>query len=159
MSKIIKSALIVAALVPSLALAQGNTVITKDLLVEMFDNMAKDTPWDLSRPVLWGYFFTDPSRQALERAAPLLECQGYRIVDIYLSDKDEPSESDLWWLHVEKVEVHTPDTLDQRNQVLHQFAHDEGIDTYDGMDVGPATESTESPPNNSFNPMPLRGTG
>jgi len=140
MSQIIESAMLVAALVPSIALAQGKIVITKDSLVEMFNNMAKDTSWDLSKPVLWGYFFTDSSRSVLERAAPLLESQGYRIVDIYLSDKDEPSESDLWWLHVEKVEVHTPDTLDQRNQLLYQFADGQGIDTYDGMDVGPANE-------------------
>jgi len=140
MWKIIKIALLLAALVPAIAQAQGKTMITRDSLVEMFDNMAKNTPWDLSKPVLWGYFFTDASRQKLQHAAPLLEKQGYRIVDIYLSDKEEPKEPDLWWLHVEKVEVHTPDTLDQRNQLLYQFADEQGIDAYDGMDVGPASE-------------------
>ncbi len=130
-------ALLVAA-AAGLSLAKGESVITKDQLVEMFDNMPKGPDWDTSKPLLWGYFFTDSSKETLQHAVPLLEQQGYKFVDIYLSDKDDPKEPDLWWLHVEKVEMHNPDTLDQRNQLLYQFADDHGIDSYDGMDVGPA---------------------
>ena len=43
---------------------------------------------------------------------------------------------DLWWLHVEKTEVHTPDSLHERNQALYRFAEEHGLDGYDGMDVG-----------------------
>ena len=94
--------------------AKGQNVITKDSLVEMFDNIAETTDWDMSGPMLWGYFFTHPSKDRLEQAAPALQSQGYRLVDIYLSDKDSPDEIDLWWLHVERVETHTPDTLHDR---------------------------------------------
>lgn len=46
--------------------------------------------------------------------------------------------------------MHNPDTLDQRNQLLYQFADDHGIDSYDGMDVGPAPANYPLLPNNSF---------
>lgn len=118
--------------------ARGSAVITKDALVEMFEGMAANTTWDLSRPLLWGYFFTDSSKGALERVAPLLESQGYRLVAIYQADKEASDEPDLWWLHVERIERHTPDTLDQRNQLFYRFADEHGLGSYDGMDVGPA---------------------
>jgi len=123
--------------VAGLSLAQGKSVITKGQLVEMFNNLPQGPDWDSSKPLLWGYFFTDSSKKKLQVAAPLLEQRGYRVVDIHLSDKDDPKEPDLWWLHVERVEIHNPDTLDQRNRLLYQFADDQGIDSYDGMDVGP----------------------
>jgi len=87
--------------------------------------------------LLWGYFFTANSKNELKVVVPLLESQGYRFVDIYLSEKENPKEPDLWWLHVEKIEIHTPDTLDKRNQELYRFADDHNLDSYDGMDVGP----------------------
>ena len=37
-----------------------------------------------------------------------------------------------------EVEVLTPDSLDHRNKALYQFAKEQGIGSYDGMDVGPA---------------------
>jgi len=117
---------------------EPTSVITKAQLQDMFRNMEKTSQWDLSKAMLWGYFFTDESRSDLASAARLLEAQGYRVVDIYLSDKDEKDDPDQWWLHVEKVEIHTPDTLDQRNKQLYAFADANGLDAYDGMDVGPA---------------------
>ena len=116
-----------------------NEVITKDQLVEMFDSMAKESSWDFKQPMLWGYFFTGTSTEELERIAPLLQTKGYKIGDIYLSDKDDESEPDLWWLHAEIVEIHSVDTLDLRNHELYKFADSQGIE-YDGMDVGPATK-------------------
>jgi hypothetical protein len=115
-------------------------VITREALVEMFENIDRDTHWDMSKPKLWGYFFTDSDKTKLEKVAPLLERDGYRLVKISLSDKDDPSEADLWWLHVEKIEVHTPDTLHERNRALYKFARSHDLDSYDGMDVGPVEE-------------------
>lgn len=112
-------------------------MITREQLVEMFAQIARDTDWDLAKPMLWGYFFTDSDKTKLERVAPLLEQQGYRFVEIFQTEKEDPGEPDMWWLHVEKVEVHTPVTLDQRNQKFYQFADEHHLDTYDGMDVGP----------------------
>lgn len=113
-------------------------MITRQQMVEMFEQIARDTQWDMTKPMLWGYFFTDSDETKLERVTPLLEQQGYRFVEIFQKEKEDPDEPDLWWLHVEKVEVHTPVTLDQRNQQFYQFADEHRLDSYDGMDVGPA---------------------
>lgn len=114
-----------------------NKSIFIEQLREMFSNIAANTDWDMSKPMLWGHFFahTEPGR--LEAAVPKLQAMGLRLVDIYLSDKEEEDEPDLFWLHMEQERAHDPESLDQRNDEFYLFAHEEGIDTYDGMDVGP----------------------
>jgi Regulator of ribonuclease activity B len=113
-------------------------VIDRESLVEMFESIADRGEWDMSQPMLWGYFFTNRNEAALRAAVPALNSDQYEFVDIYLSEKDDPSDEDLWWLHVQRVEVHTVDTLAARNDRLSEFASRHGIDSYDGMDVGPA---------------------
>jgi len=106
----------------------------------MFDSMSSNSGWDVSKPMVWGYFFTNSTRPPLESAAKLLASQGYRVVDIRIDDKDSPSDADSWWLHVEKIEVHTVDTLDGRNREFYGLAESLGLDSYDGMDVGPVEQ-------------------
>lgn len=124
--------------------AEGNKMneipgksITIEQLHEMFGNIKKETKWNISGDMLWGYFFTHNEPQLLEKVAGLLEKQGYKKVDIYLSDKEEPNERDQFWLHIEKIETHTPESLDERNDEFYIFANKNGIDSYDGMDIGP----------------------
>ena len=112
-------------------------IITLESLEEMFENIKKQTKWDTTKPLLWGYFFTNSNPKLLEMARDVLVKKGYRYVDIYLSDKDNPDDNDMWWLHIEKEEIHTPQSLDKRNDDLYNFANDFGLDSYDGMDVGP----------------------
>jgi hypothetical protein len=130
------AAMAFACLFSTDVLAREAAVITRDQLQEMFDSMSDR--WDVSEPLLWGYFFTHSSRVPLEKAAKLLEASGYRFVEIHLGDKESATEPDEWWLHVEKVEVHSVDSLDRRNQEFYRLAESLGLDSYDGMDVGPA---------------------
>ena len=113
-------------------------MITRAEIDRMFAGIAEDTDWDLAAPLLWGYFFTDAGADRLRAVAPLLEAQGYTVVDVFLGEKEDSSEPDEWWLHVEKLEVHTPASLDMRNQLLYAFARTHGLASYDGMDVGAA---------------------
>lgn len=117
-----------------------NKTITLESLREMFDSIAVDTDWDMSKPMLWGHFFTHSGPEALERAIPRLMAMGLKVVDIFIADKDAPDEPDLFWLQVEEVRAHTPESLDQRNDEFYRFAAEEGLDSYDGMDVGPAPD-------------------
>jgi hypothetical protein len=112
--------------------------IPKAQLQEMFDNIAAQTDWDMDCDMVWGYFFTDSDRSALGRASEKLQNQGYRIVDIFQPD-DEGTPLPYYFLHVEKVETHTVDSLYRRNTELEAFALANGLETYDGMDVGPVT--------------------
>ena len=128
--------LTILLLLTSDSFGQGS-MIPKHQLQDMFDSISESTDWDMSGDMLWGYFFTNSDRSALEQVAPILDEMGYSVKSIYLSDKDSEDESDLWWLHVEKVETHSVDSLYATNLVLHEFAEQHGIDSYDGMDVGP----------------------
>jgi hypothetical protein len=110
---------------------------SRDALEQMFTNIAQRTKWDMSKDMLWGYFFTNPSRKPLELASRDLSKLGYRVAKIYLSDKEDSKDPDLWWLHVERVEVHSAASLFKRNAELSSFAERHGLASYDGMDVGP----------------------
>ena len=38
---------------------------------------------------------------------------------------------------MQRVEAHSVDSLFARNEQLYEFATEHGLDSYDGMDVGP----------------------
>lgn len=92
--------------------------------------MRAKAPWNVDGPLLWGYFFFASSRDNLEQVASELDGKGYHIVGI------EAPRGKLR-LHVERVETHTPASLDARNQEFYELAERYGV-SYDGMDVGPA---------------------
>ena len=116
-----------------------NKVITIDQLDEMFNNIKEQGQWDITKPLLWGYFFTDSNPEKLEAISPKLQNMGYKLVGIFQAEKEEPNEPDLFYLHVEKVEVHDSQSLDKRNDEFYIFSSKEGIESYDGMDVGPVS--------------------
>jgi hypothetical protein len=120
-----------------------NKSITLDQLREMFANMGTKSKWDTSKPLLWGYFFTDSQPELLETAKNELVAKGYRFVDLYQSKPEGPGDV-LWWLHVEKEEVHTAKSLDKRNDEFYIFADQLGLGSYDGMDVGPIKPAASS---------------
>ena len=113
-----------------------------DTVIDMFANIKSDTNWNLDEPMLWGYFFTDAKQEKLHLLIPVLENQGYRAVDIHAAELDEDADEDeqddeYFILHVEKEEIHSPNSLHERNAQLHALAESHGVDSYDGMDVGP----------------------
>ncbi|MEI7614320.1 MAG: ribonuclease E inhibitor RraB [Betaproteobacteria bacterium] len=101
-------------------------------LEDMFADMRSNPALNADGVLLWGYFFTDRDEEKLNQAAYALEDLGYRFVEIYPCDGE-----DSYWLHVERMEAHTPVTLFDRNVLLEAFAQKFGLLTYDGMDVGP----------------------
>jgi len=61
-----------------------------------------------------------------------LTASGYRLVRIYPTD-----DRSTCVLHVERIEKHTPQTLHARNGEFEKLAAELGLESYDGMDVGP----------------------
>jgi len=114
-----------------------NKSITLKKLTEMFEDISKNTDWDMKSPMLWGYFFTHHEAHPLEKVKKLLEVKGYTFVDLYLAEKENEQEEDVFFLHIEKIETHTPNSLDERNNQFYILADEHGLDSYDGMDVGP----------------------
>ena len=107
-------------------------MIALEMLEQMFANMRAKTPWKVDGPMLWGYFFFDPSESRLQPLAAHLGSAGYRLVALEPTD-----EGDLFQLHVEKIETHSPESLFARNAELGELAERFGVESYDGMDVGP----------------------
>ena len=106
--------------------------MTLQQMKDMFANMRANTKWDVDGEMLWGFFFTDPDTNKLERASQRLVSSGYRLVRIYPTD-----DKSTCVLHVERVEKHTPQTLQARNVEFERLAGELGLESYDGMDVGP----------------------
>lgn len=111
--------------------------ITIEQLEAMFENISETTDWNLGGKMLWGYFFTHHEPKALVLIRGELVAEGYRFVDLSQSDDDDQDGPPLWWLHVEREEIHTPQSLDLRNDTLYLLASRYGVDSYDGMDTGP----------------------
>jgi hypothetical protein len=109
----------------------------------MFADIRAKTDWNLDEDMLWGYFFTNAKRRPLERAAKQLEQAGYRFVDLF-QPEGEGKPLGYYFLHVEKVETHSVKSLYRRNTELTAFALKCGLDSYDGMDVGAASEPEEN---------------
>jgi len=107
-------------------------VIPLSKLELMFEGMRATPGWNPDGPLLWGYFFTDPDQSLLRRAAAILSSEGYSFVGIHKTADGQSS-----FLHVERVEAHSAQTLYARNEGLEQFAAEFGLERYDGMDVGP----------------------
>jgi hypothetical protein len=115
-------------------------MIDLDTLEEMFSNIAAGPKWDMSQPMLWGYFFTDESVEKLHSAAEELVRQGYRFVAVFEAesdDEEETTQTPYYFLQVEQEEIHSPRSLHERNAQLYAFAESHSLKSYDGMDVGP----------------------
>ncbi len=64
-----------------------NKVITIEQLDDMFSNIKSQGQWDITKPLLWGYFFTDSNPEKLEAVAPKLQSKGYKVVGIFQAEK------------------------------------------------------------------------
>ena len=111
--------------------------IPRDTIDQMFDRMRHKYRWDTDAPLVWGYFFVGKNMPDLESAAELLVQSGYEFVGIFPMEKELPDEIDQWWLHVERVEHHTVDSLAERNARLNEFSAANRLLSYDGMEAGP----------------------
>lgn len=112
--------------------AGKGTMIQKSQLQEMFENIRAKTKWNIDGKMVWGYFFTGPSEKVLMEPSQDLLKMGYKVVNIYPAD-----DNSKYWLHVEKIEAHSVESLHNRNSELNQFASKYKAVEYDGMDVGP----------------------
>jgi len=117
-------------------------MITRELISDLFESTRAKARWSIDDACLWGYFFTDTDRSKLLRAGADLEARGFRVVGIMDSTQDGEDPEALF-LHVERVERHTVDSLLALNAELYAFAEKHDLGSYDGMDVGPAEATSK----------------
>ncbi|WP_167572019.1 ribonuclease E inhibitor RraB [Aquimarina algiphila] len=111
-------------------------MITKEIIEDFFENLDKGGEFDTSSKLLWGYFFLDKNKSKLKIAAEKLSKLGYQYVDIFEAEKENPNDSEEYYLHVERIEYHDVNSLDQRNKDFYLFAKNNNLDCYDGFDAG-----------------------
>jgi hypothetical protein len=119
------------------ATAQTQNKITLQKLEAMFSDMRLKTKWNIDGPLLWGYFFVNSNEDKLKQAATELVASEYKLVRL-----EAIKGKHLFLLHVERVETHTPSSLNARNNEFYKLAEKYSLDSYDGMDVGPAPPVT-----------------
>ena len=83
-----------------------------------------------------------PPGCAFPSVGQALRQSGYRFVDIFEAALD--GGQSVLFLHVEKREMHTVASLYERNDELYRLAEQLGLESYDGMDVGPAESGPDA---------------
>lgn len=98
----------------------------------MFERMKSEAKWDMTKPMLWGYFFLDPDKKKLEALSKKLNKEKFNIVSI-----NETDDKELYRLHIEEKGIHTPESLIKQNNIFTNLAKENDVENFDGWDVGP----------------------
>ncbi len=96
--------------------------------LELTFELLKKQHFNTNAELLWGYHFIDANEEKLQKLAKHLESLGYTIVKISKSEnKADLGESEL---RVEKIEKHSPITMNRRNEEFKGLANTFGIRKY-----------------------------
>ncbi|MYM68697.1 ribonuclease E inhibitor RraB [Pseudoduganella sp. FT55W] len=114
-------------------------MITLHQLDEFFENTRQmfDTGRCLFRiddECRWSYFFVDPDREKLLPIADYMKGLGYEFMGTL--DPNEDDDDPVYYLRIDKVQRHSPASLNELNRQLYGIADQFGVHSYDGMDVG-----------------------
>lgn len=118
------SSLVVAAECESV-----NNEVSLSQIESIFQQMQTKSKWNTKAELLWGYFFFDLDKEKLQTLSSKLVNEGYREVELFFNGS-------YYMLHIERPEIHTPQTLAARNAYFSSLAQQNCIRTYDGFDVG-----------------------
>lgn len=130
----------------NIALAQADVVVPgKNITIThvnlMFENIKKNTDWNTAADLRWSYYFSHRDRTLLEKAKKKLVEKGYKFVDLDVAEEDDEfTPMGSYYLQIEKIETHSPTSLDKRNDEFFIFAKKLGLDSYAGMDAGPVVK-------------------
>jgi hypothetical protein len=104
---------------------------------EIFADAKREDNWNLDEEMLYSYYFVDKSVDKLEKLGLKLEADGYDFIDVFeLGDEDTNESTGEYLLHIDRVEIHTPESLAERNVEFSKFAEEYEIETYDGWEFG-----------------------
>lgn len=95
----------------------------------LFERIRPTPGFDLTKPAMFGYFFISNSSKSLQSVRELLEAEGYMFIETHV-DKTGRT-----WLQMAKSEVHSAESMVQRNGWLQSIAKKFEVVEYDGWDV------------------------
>ena len=104
---------------------------------QIFAEAKQEDNWNTDEPMLYSFYFVDTDVDKLEKLGLKLEADGYDFIDIFELGDDETEEpTGEYLLHIDKTEIHTPETLAARNVEFESLAKEFEIQTYDGWEFG-----------------------
>jgi hypothetical protein len=104
---------------------------------EIFDKARTEDNWNTEGEMLYSFYFVDTDVDKLEKLGLKLEADGYDFVDIFeLGDEETDESTGEYLLHIDKVEIHTPESLAARNVEFQNLAKEYEIASYDGWEFG-----------------------
>jgi hypothetical protein len=104
---------------------------------EIFETARTEDQWNLEEEMLYSYYFVDKDVDKLEKLGHYLEKEGYDFIDIFeLGDEETNESTGEYLLHIDKTEIHTPETLAARNVEFQKLADEYEIASYDGWEFG-----------------------
>lgn len=111
---------------------------------KIFDEARREDDWNLNEEMLFSYYFVDKDVDKLEKLGLKLEADGYDFVDVFeLGDEATDESTGEYLLHIDKIEIHTPESLAERNVEFQRLADEFEIETYDGWEFGEVGEEGE----------------
>ena len=111
---------------------------------EIFETARTEDGWNPEAEMLYSYFFIDKDAEKLETLGLDLEKQGFDFIDIFeLAEEESGEATGEYLLHIDKVEIHTPDSLAARNVEFQNMANEYEIDSYDGWEFGEVDDEDE----------------
>ncbi|HRH42496.1 MAG TPA: ribonuclease E inhibitor RraB [Pyrinomonadaceae bacterium] len=115
-----------------------------DGIREIFAEAKQEDNWKIDEPMLYSFYFVDKSVEKLEKLGLKLEADGYDFVDIFeLGDEETEKSTGEYLLHIDKIEIHTPESVAQRNVEFQKLANQFEIETYDGWEFGEIGDDEE----------------
>lgn len=90
-------------------------MITEETIESFFKDLKVKGDFNYSEKLLWGYFFLGSNKGNLQKVADILHKKGYSFVDIFDAKEEDDNDLTEYYLHVEKQEIHTVETLLKRN--------------------------------------------
>ena len=104
---------------------------------QIFAEAKQQDNWNTDEQMLYSYYFVDEDPDKLESLGNELEEKGYDFIGVFeLGDEETEESTGEYLLHIDKEEIHTPESLAQRNVELQKIADDHEIQTYDGWEFG-----------------------
>ena len=122
-----------------------NTVESQlDGINEIFDAARSEDKWNIDEEMLYSYYFVDEDIDKLEKLGNELEKRGYDFIDIFeLADEKTDEATGEYLLHIDKTEIHTPESLAARNVEFQNLADEYEIASYDGWEFGEAGDEDD----------------
>ena len=104
---------------------------------EIFTAARTEDGWNLNEEMLYSYFFVDKDIDKLEALGLELEEKEYDFMDIFqLADEKTDEPTGEYLLHIDKIQIHTPESLAALNVEFQKLADEKEIASYDGWEFG-----------------------